>query len=75
MKIKSLEWKRDYSWAAAQTEVGNYKLLAHHNGFSLDLVRGERYKNLGLSFKTEKEAKKAAQEDFEKRVKRCIEPG
>lgn len=79
MKVKSLVWEKNYNHEFSipslktKTEVGTYIINGLTKTFCLDLFRGEKLKSLGILFKSEKEAKEAAQKDFEKRVKRCIE--
>ena len=73
-KIKQLEWEYGlYNTLVSKTLIGDYGISPMKDGYHMYLCSKNQYYWLKDYASTIEEAKSAAQEDFENRVKQCLE--
>ena len=73
-KIKQLEWEYGlYNTLKSKTLIGDYGISPMRDGYYMYLCSKNKYYWLKDYVSTIDEAKSAAQEDFENRVKQCLE--
>jgi hypothetical protein len=72
MRVKSLVWEWCDSEQNAQTSFGTYSVFLIGKLWRISFCWGIAYQSMG-KFDEEDAAKAAAQSDFERRVRECLE--